>query len=280
MSLGSQYGTVVAWLLLLGVVAMMLLAGPASSTTTRHSFGHKGAKIGGQSHCGIVVGIGAHSHGSGSGDTSCANVQSGGGSQVNTGGFGDIGLQFQDSPVNAPINNTHISNGGDANVNNTVNGSGSAIISVVSGAGSYGPPSIPTATTSTPTIGGLPTVAPTTTTTPTTPAVTGAPTATSGVPAAVGGGQSHCGIVSGNGASTGGSGSGDTDCVNVQSGGDSQVNTRGFGDIGMQFQDSPVNAPITNVHVSNSGDNNVTNVITGDNNVIVNNVTYNITINT
>jgi hypothetical protein len=32
--------------------------------------------------------------------------------------------------------------------------------------------------------------------------------------------------------------------------------------------------------VSNSGDNNVTNVITGDNNVIVNNVTYNITINT
>ena len=28
------------------------------------------------------------------------------------------------------------------------------------------------------------------------------------------------------------------------------MNTEGFGDIGMQFQNSPVNAPITNVHIS------------------------------
>jgi hypothetical protein len=283
MSLGSQYGTAVAWLLLLGVVAMMLLAGPAGSTTAHSAFGHQGTKAGGQSHCGIVVGIGAHTRGSGSGDASCVNVQSGGDSQVNTGGFGDIGLQVQNSPVNAPIYNTHISNGGDGNVNNTINGNSSAIINAVSGLGSYGPPSIPTATPSTPATTGLPMVAPsgTPTTTPTTtPAVTGTPAATGAPVPATGGGQSHCGIVAGNGATAGGSGSGDTDCVNVQSGGDSQVNTRGFGDIGMQFQDSPVNAPITNVHVSNEGDNNVTNVITGDNNVIINNVTYNITINT
>src|SRR5262249_32055277 len=64
-------------------------------------------------------------------------------------------------------------------------------------------------------------------------------------------GQSHCGIVVGIGASDEGSGSGDTDCVSVEAGRDTQVNTRGFGDIGMQFQQSPVKAPITNVHNSN-----------------------------
>jgi hypothetical protein len=47
----------------------------------------------------------------------------------------------------------------------------------------------------------------------------------------------------------------------------------------MQFQDSPVNAPITNVHISNGGDNNTNNVITGDNNVIINNTNITITIN-
>src|ERR1039457_3222499 len=42
-----------------------------------------------------------------------------------------------------------------------------------------------------------------------------------------------------------------------------QINTRGFGDIGMQLQNSPVNAPITNIHISNTAsggstiDNNV-----------------------
>lgn len=48
-----------------------------------------------------------------------------------------------------------------------------------------------------------------------------------------------------------------------------QVNTRGFGDIGMQFQDVTVNAPITNVHISNQGNNNATNVAVGDQNVVV-----------
>jgi hypothetical protein len=48
-----------------------------------------------------------------------------------------------------------------------------------------------------------------------------------------------------------------------------QVNTRGFGDIGMQFQDVTVNAPITNVHISNQGNNNATNVAIGDDNVVV-----------
>ena len=33
---------------------------------------------------------------------------------------------------------------------------------------------------------------------------------------------------------------------------------------------SPVNAPITNVHISNEGSNNSNNTIVGDNNVIMN----------
>ena len=56
------------------------------------------------------------------------------------------------------------------------------------------------------------------------------------------------------------------------------MNTDGFGDIGMQFQNSPVNAPITNVHISNEGSNNSTNTIVGDNNVIIN-ANFGITIN-
>jgi len=55
--------------------------------------------------------------------------------------------------------------------------------------------------------------------------------------------------------------------TSVQSGGDSQVNTDGFGDIGMKSQ---VNAPITNVHISNEGNNNSNNTIVGDNNTIIN----------
>jgi hypothetical protein len=37
----------------------------------------------------------------------------------------------------------------------------------------------------------------------------------------------------------------------------------------MQFQDVTVNAPITNVHISNQGNNNATNVAIGDDNVVV-----------
>jgi hypothetical protein len=58
--------------------------------------------------------------------------------------------------------------------------------------------------------------------------------------------------------------------ADTYAGGDAQVNTDGFGDIGMQFQNSPVNAPITNVHISNEGSNNSNNTIVGDNNVIIN----------
>lgn len=48
-----------------------------------------------------------------------------------------------------------------------------------------------------------------------------------------------------------------------------QKNSRGFGDIGMQFQDVTVNAPITNIHISNQGNNNATNVNLGKGNTIV-----------
>jgi hypothetical protein len=77
-------------------------------------------------------------------------------------------------------------------------------------------------------------------------------------------------VVVGIGASGGGSGSGDTRCASVEAGGDAQVNTEGFGDIGYQFQSSPVGAAVSNVHISNEGDNNSNNTIVGDNNVIIN----------
>ena len=57
--------------------------------------------------------------------------------------------------------------------------------------------------------------------------------------------------------------------IDTRNTGPTQINTRGFGDIGMQFQDVTVNAPITNVHVSNQGNNNATNVAIGDDNVVV-----------
>jgi hypothetical protein len=85
-------------------------------------------------------------------------------------------------------------------------------------------------------------------------------------------------VVVGIGASGGGSGSGDIRCTSVEAGGDAQVNTDGFGDIWMQFQNSPVNAPITNVHISNEGNNKSNNTIVGDNNVIIN-ANFGITLN-
>jgi len=92
------------------------------------------------------------------------------------------------------------------------------------------------------------------------------------------GDQSHCGVVVGIGAS-GGSGSADARCTSVEAGGDAQVSTGGFGDIGMQFQNSPVSAPITNVHISNEGSNNSNNTIVGDSNTIFN-FNFGLTINT
>ena len=46
-----------------------------------------------------------------------------------------------------------------------------------------------------------------------------------------------------------------------------QITTRGFGDVGMQFQrDVQINAPITVVHVSNEGNNDATNANIGEEN--------------
>jgi len=51
--------------------------------------------------------------------------------------------------------------------------------------------------------------------------------------------------------------------------GASQINTRGFGDIGLQLQDVNINGPVTFVHISNQGNNNSTNVNTGPGDRIV-----------
>src|SRR6266540_30225 len=129
--LGVQHGLVVGWFLLVGVLAVLLLPGPAGSATAPGSLVEAQTQtvdFGDQSHCGIVVGVGASFGGSGSGDSRCASVESGGDSQVNTGGFGDIGMQFQQSPVNAPITNVHISNEGNNNSNNTIVGDSNVII--------------------------------------------------------------------------------------------------------------------------------------------------------
>jgi hypothetical protein len=267
--LGLQHGLAVGWFLLVGALAVMLLPGPAgraaSTLVEPQTVG-----FGGQSHCGIVVGIGASDFGSGSGDTRCASVESGRDSQVTTDGFGDIGMQFQQSPVKSAISNVHVSNEGDNNSNNTIIGNhdeivnGNAGVSDVSdgvgAAASFAPPADDPAVSfappaDDPAVSALPV-------TDTAPASTPQP--------ASGGGQSHCGVVVGVGASGGGSGSGDTRCASVESGRDSQVATDGFGDIGMQFQQSPVNAPITNVHISNEGNNNSNNTIVGNHNTIYN----------
>ncbi len=62
----------------------------------------------------------------------------------------------------------------------------------------------------------------------------------------------------------------DVSVVIVVSGRDTQVNTRGFGDIGMQFQNVNVNAPILNDHISSQGNDNITNSNVGQGNVINN----------
>src|SRR2546421_206178 len=129
--LGVQHGLLVGWFLLVAVLAVLLLPGPAGSANAPGSLVEAQTAtvdFGGQNHCGIVVGIGASFGGSGSGDTRCASVEAGGNAQVNTDGFGDIGMQFQNSPVNAPITNVHISNEGNNNSNNTVVGDNNVII--------------------------------------------------------------------------------------------------------------------------------------------------------
>ncbi len=266
--LGLQHGLLVGWFLLVGVLAVLLLPGPAGSASAPGSLVEAQAAtvdFGGQSHCGIVVGIGASFGGSGSGDARCASVEAGGNAQVNTDGFGDIGMQFQNSPVAAAISNVHISNEGDNNSNNSIIGNSDLIINGNAGASANAFPPVESAAAA-----ALP--APAAVDPPVTPDP--APPAS----AADVGGQSHCGVVVGVGASGGGSGSGDTRCASIEAGGDAQVNTDGFGDIGMQFQNSPVNAPITNVHISNEGNNNSNNTIVGDNNVIIN-ANFGITIN-
>jgi hypothetical protein len=259
--LGVQHGLLAGWFLLVAALAVMLVPGPANSANAPTSVADpQTVDFTGQNHCGIVVGIGASFGGSGSGDTQCASVEAGGNAQVNTGGFGDIGMQFQNSPVAAPISNVHISNGGNNNSNNSIIGNSDQIINGNIGASANVDPPVGSAA--------APVAAPAALDPPAAalPVADSAP-----APAAVNvTGQSHCGVVVGVGASGGGSGSGDTTCASVEAGGDAQVNTRGFGDIGMQFQNSPVNAPITNVHVSNTGNNNSTNTIVGDNNTIIN----------
>ena len=133
--LGVQHGLLVGWFLLVGVLAVLLLPGPAGSATAPGSLVEaQTVDFGGQSHCGVVVGIGASGGGSGSGDVRCASVEAGGNAQVESGGFGDIGMQFQDSPVGAAISNVHISNEGDNNSNNSIIGNSDLIINGNTGA--------------------------------------------------------------------------------------------------------------------------------------------------
>jgi hypothetical protein len=52
---------------------------------------------------------------------------------------------------------------------------------------------------------------------------------------------------------------------------DTQFNIGGFGDIGMQFQNVGVFAPITAIDIKNFGDNNSNKINVGDGNAIVDN---------
>jgi hypothetical protein len=261
--LGLQHGLAVGWFLLVGALAVMLLPGPAGGASSSLAEAQT-VSLGDQSHCGIVVGLGID--GEQNGRTDCTSVESGGDSQVTTGGFGDIGMQFQESPVGAAITNVHNSNPGDNNANNTIVGDHDLIINAQGGVSAHAgrdeaalaAPSVAApvdAGSAVPDVSALPA-----------PAV--APAYAPAAPSVSAGSQSHCGIVAG--AGVGGEQNGRTDCTSVESGGDSQVTTGGFGDIGMQFQESPVNAPITNVHNSNQGNNNANNTIVGDNNTIFN----------
>jgi|GEM_PF-6402321 len=59
--------------------------------------------------------------------------------------------------------------------------------------------------------------------------------------------------------------------IDTSGSGATQINTRGFGDIGLQFQDVVLNGPVTMVHVSNQGNNNSTSINTGANDRITSN---------
>jgi hypothetical protein len=268
--LGLQHGLAVGWFLLVGALAVMLLPGPAGGAASTLAEAQT-VTFGDQSHCGIVVGIGGD--GEQSGHANCASVESGEDSQVNTGGFGDIGMQFQKSPVGAPIVNVHNSNQGNNNANNTIVGNHDLIINTQAGiaaragggeeaalAAAPAEAAPPEAASSGPDVSALPV---------SDPAGPAADPVQAAAPQSITvDDQSHCGIV----GAAGGDGeqSGSATCASVESGRDSQVNTRGFGDIGMQFQQSPVNAPIVNVHNSSAGNNNSTNTIVGDSNAIIN----------
>jgi hypothetical protein len=269
--LGMQHGLAVGWFLLVGAVAVLLLPGPAGSAEAPGSLAEaQTVSLGDQSHCGIVAGAGVF--GEQNGRTECTSVESGGDSQVTTGGFGDIGMQLQESPVESAITNVHNSNPGNNNSNNTIVGNNDLIFNEQIGISAHSgrvdeaapaavveAPPVDVASNG-PDVSALPVAA------PVAPAVEPAQEPAS--QSVTAGDQSHCGIVAG--AGVGGEQNGRTSCTSVESGGDSQVTTGGFGDIGMQFQESPVNAPITNVHNSNSGNNNSNNTIVGDNSVIIN----------
>lgn len=268
--LGLQHGFAVGWFLLVGAVAVLLLPGPAGSAEAPGALAaDQTVTFGDQSHCGIVVGVGANSGGSGSGDARCSSVEAGGDAQANTEGFGDIGMQFQDSPVDADISNVHVSNEGDNNSNNTIIGNDDAIINGNVGVSANASPEVTSAAVPVAAAPAAP-LAAAAQDPPVSALPVGDPVEAAAPPSVNVGDQSHCGVVAGVGASSGGSGSGDTRCSSVEAGNDAQVNTDGFGDIGMQFQNSPVDGPITNVHVSNEGDNNSNNTVVGDNSWIIN----------
>ena len=67
-------------------------------------------------------------------------------------------------------------------------------------------------------------------------------------------------------ASAGGEGSSpqEVETISTVDSQGTQNNTRGFGDVGMQFQNVDVNGPINIVHISNQGNNNSNNVNLGD----------------
>jgi hypothetical protein len=59
------------------------------------------------------------------------------------------------------------------------------------------------------------------------------------------------------------------EAVDIATAGTTQINTRGFGDVGLQLHDVEISGPITIVHISNQGNNNSTNVNTAENDRIV-----------
>jgi hypothetical protein len=251
----------------------------------------------------------------GSGDINCTAAQSGRDSQVEGRGFGDIGMQFQNSTIDGSVTNIN-NKEGSGNTTNVINGNHNAIFNA--GESSPDPakpvaaapvlagssPAHLTASLATPTSTPAPVtsgLAATKRTPPTAaPVLAGSspahPTAslaapistpapvTSGLaatkttpPTGSTNNQSFCGSLTSNGASGHGSGSGDINCTAAQSGRDSQVDGRGFGDIGMQFQNSTIKGSVTNVD-NKDGSGNTTNVINGNHDQIINN-NYQVTIN-